>query len=615
MSEQIAASCPNNLEGTAAQLFLLLVNHLVQAKCSLGSPEQYPPDHGPNLKDLDEFDFIVVGGGSAGSVVANQLSSNGKWTVLVLEAGGYPSATSDVPILYGELANTHEDWQYETEPSEGVFLGEENGRNKWPRGKALGGSSSINYMLYTRGNKNDYDRWAHQGNTGWDWSNVERSFEEMENLMDDSGQKKLLSLHSYESGEPVVNIVKEAAWELGYPTVEGENSNDPLGYFNAPLTVENGTRLNAAKAFLGKVKNRKNLFVAVHAFVPKVVIDHDSKTATGVEVKLGKQTLIIKARKEVIVSGGAVNSPQLLMLSGIGPKDHLQHFGIRVVENLPVGDNLQDHPAFKGFHMKYSPDLANSYTEQDILHDAFEYFVHKQGKFAEVSMMNQIGFINTKNSSAYPNLEILSFLSNPENNYAPFKTLRKIVCASFFDSLVEYGSGSPVLSTFVILLKPKSRGRILLKSRNPFDKPLIHAGYFTDENDEDMEFMLEGVRYLEKVTRTQAFTKYNPEIFRSNFCQNFDYGSDDYWKCSIRHLVATLFHPAGTCKMGPVSDETSVVDPRLRVKGVNNLRVADASIMPEIVSNHPNAASMMIGYKAGQMIIDDWSKQKEHNEL
>nr|CAQ19345.1 putative glucose-methanol-choline (GMC) oxidoreductase [Chrysomela tremula] len=619
MSDQILdATCPNNLQGSTAQLFLFLVNHLLLAKCDLGSPGHYPRDHGPLLEDGDEFDFIVVGGGSAGSVLANRLTSNGKWSVLVLEAGGYPSSISDIPLLATELANTNEDWQFVTEPSEKAFLADEHRRSIWPRGRALGGSSTINYMMYTRGNKRDFERWAELGNSGWDWNNIEKSYEEMENLVSDGEQKeKLLSLYEYESGEPVVDVIKQAAGYLGYPSVRREDPHNPLGYYSAPLTVGKGTRLNAAKAYLGKVKHRENLFVAVDALVTKVAIDNETKTATGVAVEINKRSLNLRARKEVILSAGAISSPQLLMLSGIGPKNHLDSLGIQAVENLPVGENLQDHMSFRGFAVKFGRGFEDSArTDKNLLDDAYEFFAHRRGAFSHISSLNLAGFINTRNGSVYPNIEVLHVSSHPGNDYAPIKVFRKLGFASFLDSLGRFGSnGQHLLSLFVALLKPRSRGRVTLKSTNPLDKPVIQAGYFTDEGDEDLENIMEGVRYLENLTETPAFLRHDPEIFRPEFCAHFAFRSDEYWKCVIRRLTSTLFHPVGTCKMGPEADETSVVDPWLRVKGVRNLRIADAAIMPEIVSSHTNAASMMIGYRAGEMIIDDWSSRQRYSEL
>nr|XP_023022655.1 glucose dehydrogenase [FAD, quinone]-like [Leptinotarsa decemlineata] len=549
-SYNITDPCPNNLQGVPAQLFLTLLNSLMAAKCSLGSSQLYPDDYAPKLMDGDEFDFIVIGAGSAGSMVANKLSENKNWKVLVLEAGEHPSATSDIPSLTFSLQGTAEDWQYKTEFSEKSCLGIEDSICKWPRGKALGGCSSVNYMLYVRGNKRDYDEWAESGNVGWDWESVFPHFKEFERLESEVfsglyGTNGSLPITRYESGIPVAQTIKEAGRVLGYPSLDEENPVKPLGFLNILNNIENGTRFNAAKAFLGSVKDRENLSVARQSFVKKIIIDEKSGTAKGIEVAIGNRTLKLYAKNEIILSAGAINSPQLLMISGIGPKKHLGELGINVIKDLPVGQNLQDHLIFMGFLVKTNSNAVKPQNPQDATDDIYKYMMYRSGEMSRMGITNLMGFVNTKNDSIYPNIQFHHLLFRPGDTYI----LRTIYTAMGFNENVtnrmfEYTEKNPVLQPIPTLLRPISKGEILLRSDSPFKTPIIRTGYFTDEKDEDMNELLTGISY--------------------------------------------------------------VVNSRLMVHGLKNLRVVDASIMPNIVSGNTNAASMMIGHKGGVMIVEDW---------
>ncbi|XP_072381726.1 glucose dehydrogenase [FAD, quinone]-like [Diabrotica undecimpunctata] len=604
-------SCPGNLQSVSGYLFLTLINSLLESKCQLGLTEVYNDNYGPLIKDGDEFDFVIVGSGSAGSVLANKLTENPEWRVLVLEAGGYPSASSDIPATFASLQGTDEDWQYKMEPSDTACLGFKDGVCRCPRGKVLGGTSTINAMMFIEGNSRDYDQWAEMGNTGWDWSNVKEQFQRLTQSIPECKNK-------YHSGEPIINALIEANELLGYKSQEEYNPEDPIGTVTGNVCIQNGQRQNNAKVFLGKYKDRKNLYVATHSFVEKILVDPVTKTASGVMVRIHGKTLSVQATKEVIVSSGAINSPQLLMLSGIGPRENLGEVGIHLIKELPVGENLQDHLIHIGFDIALSLDsILPEHKTEKILDQLYEYFMHQTGYMSTIGTINYWTFINTKNDSEFPNIQYHhSFFGQHDNVMVPTVFSKAMgVNDDVLKSKLEYLNSSNLLAIFPTLLNPKSFGKVILKNKNPRDHPLIFNGLLSDKNDEDLNTMLEGIRVLEKLIETSPVKKFHPQIAKLNLpaCDKYEFRSDDYWRCSIRYLSTHIYHPTSTCSMGPKDDGTSVVDPRLRVHGIKRLRVADASIMPKIVSANTHAASMMIGQKAADMIKEDWIKN--HEEL
>uniref|UniRef100_A0A6P7FPQ9 Glucose dehydrogenase [FAD, quinone]-like n=1 Tax=Diabrotica virgifera virgifera TaxID=50390 RepID=A0A6P7FPQ9_DIAVI len=588
-------TCPGNLQGMSGYFFLTLLNSLLSSKCKLGNTNDYTEDYAPRLKDGDEFDFIVVGSGSAGAVVANKLSENPNWKVLVLEAGGYPSATSDIPALIFS-GPQEEDWQYRAEPSPLSCLGFRDGQCVWPRGKGLGGTSILNAMMYIKGNKRDYDTWEKLGNAGWGWDTVKEHFKKLENMQpkgvsDQYGRDGYMSLNRYPSDHPIASELHEAYKKMELPLLNEENPTNPLGTLTAFQCIKDGIRFNTGRAFLGQVKSRSNLMTALHSFVQKVIINRKSKSATGVQVEVGEKIINVKVKKEVIVSGGSVNSPQLLMLSGVGPKHHLEKVNVNIIKDLPVGKHLEDHGLHFGFFVKFNPEIQLVNNQIDTI---YKYFAHQQGNLGSLMITNIMSFINTKNDSQFPNLQHHYFLF-PMNDtliastFPPAIGLKDEILANINDAIKE----KSVLAITSTILNPKSHGQILLKTNNAKDKPLIYPEYFSDQNDEDIRVMLESLRFLENLIETPPLKKYDPQIVQFNLpeCEKFEFRSDDYWKCSIRYLTSSAFHPTGTCKMGPKDDGTAVVDSELRVFGINNLRVADASIMPNIVSANTHAPS------------------------
>lgn len=340
------------------------------------------------------------------------------------------------------------------------------------------------------------------------------------------------------------------------------------------------------------------------------------KICKGVVVKIGSETKTILARKEVILSAGAINTPQILMLSGIGPKSHLEELGIDLVQDLKVGENLQDHLFYPGFMFKLHPKTVPQFHPLHAIDELYRYFMYRDGEMGTISLTNFLGFINTKKNSRYPNLELHHVFQGQNDRYLLPEMIR---AGSYDDAIaaaqVEANKEAPTANFYPILLNPKSRGRITLKSNDPQDKPLIDLNLLDDKEDE--EVLLEGIRYSEKMLRTKNFSKHLPQIVDLDIpnCREFELQSDDYYKCAMRNLGTTLFHPVGTCKMGPHTDNASVVDSRLRVHGVGHLRVVDASIMPLITSGNTMAPSIMIGFKGGEMILEDSHHKVGHMEL
>lgn len=466
-------------------------------------------------------------------------------------------------------------------------------------------------MLYLRANQRDYDRWVEDGNKGWDFDNILKYYDEIENNQSSKTSKESkshLALSRYNSTEPVAKAIQKSAELLGYPTY-AQNKN--LGFFSSTQTISKGLRVNTATAFLGNGQNRPNLVIALNAHVHKIVINR--KKAESVIVNINGKILTIKASEEIILSAGAINSPQILMLSGIGPKQHLEDLGIPVIKNLPVGANLQDHPIFLGL---ISTLAQNSTNFLDPIEEIYKFFRHQKGAFSEIGITNLIGFINTKNDSQYPNVQYHSVLSTKKDSYLLPEFLRSLGLQDQYAKIImEKNIEQPLLFTCPTVLNPKSRGRILLKSQNPLDHPIIYDQYLTES--EDVETMIEGIQFFEKQLETEPFKDINATLLELPIeeCKNFEFRSKDYWRCSMKYFTTTIYHPVGTCKMGRETNPEAVVDSKLRVHGISNLRVVDASIMPSIVSVNTNGPVAALALKGGTMILENWERKQQRDEL
>lgn len=527
-------------------------------------------------------------------------------------------------MLWFDLQKTEYDWQYYVEKSDKASIGMKNGCY-WPSGKTLGGSSSINAMTYVRGSKRDYDQWEEMGNPTWDYENVLKYFKKSEGnkeqwITDEDegkyhGTDGPLPITSFRDSTPIKSVIYGAAKELKYAEIIDINANATLGFTYVFGTIENGKRTSAAKAFLFAAKDRPNLTVIKNAFVTKIVINSKGE-AEAVNFSVSGKDIIAKAGKEIILSAGAVSTPKILMLSGIGPEEHLNELGIEVTKNLPVGKNLEDHlmvPYILSFH-KSIAQVASDKENMDML---YMYMRYNIGAYGTIGATDFTGFVNTLNNTEgeSPDIQYTFFYFN-KGSPSLLKTLQTIgYNDEISDSITKAGEETNILISDIVLLNPKSSGKIELRSNDPFDKPKVFANYLNEQ--EDLDTVLRGIRLKQKFLATDSYKQNEAEEVRVNIpgCTELEYDSDEYWYCYIRHMSSTMYNPTGTAKMGPISDKSSVVDSRLRVKGIKGLRVADASIMPKIVSGNANAPTIMIGEKAADFIKEDWADSVKHTEL
>jgi choline dehydrogenase len=522
-------------------------------------------------------DYVVVGTGSAGAVIANRLSADPGVSVVALEAG--PRDTGKfvrIPAAFAKLFRTELDWDYVTEPQKELA-----GREiYWPRGKMLGGSSSMNAMMWVRGFGADYDEWAAQAGPEWSYAEALSYFRRIENVTaawhfvngDESGVTGPLILSRQRSPRSSTAAWLAAARECGFGSAH-PNSATPEGFCETVVTQRRGARWSSADAYLKPVLRRKNLDVLTEATATRVLIDDNR--ATGVEFDQDGQRRIVHARREVILCGGAINTPQLLMLSGIGDSGHLDDHGIDTVHHAPeVGQNLYDHLVTPlGFDVGEDTLFVAEKPKQLI-----NYLLRRRGMLTS-NVGEAYGFVRSRPELELPDLELI---------FAP---------APYFDE----GIGEPYPGHAVvfgpILLTPHSRGQILLRSADPHAKPIIDPRYLSDADGLDRATMMAGLRICARMAETSPLKELLGTIARPRNATELDEATLEEALTTCSH---TLYHPVGTCRMG--SDDASVVDPQLRVRGVEALRVADASVMPSIIRGHTHAPAVLIGEKSADLI-------------
>lgn len=524
-----------------------------------------------------DSDYIIIGGGSAGSVMAGRLSEDPNIQVLLLEAGGQgDSWLVKTPVAAVAMLPTRiNNFAFETVPQPGL-----NGRKGYqPRGKGLGGSSAINAMVYTRGHRSDYDHWASLGNVGWSYDELLPFFKRSENnsrIQDEfHGNAGPLHVSDLQTHNPFHQIYLDAARQAGFPINHDFNgaSQEGLGIYQ--VTQQNGERWSAARAYLHPHRaHRQNLRVETRVNVTR--IRFEGRRAVGVECIKSGRRLVLRARKEVILCAGAFQSPQLLMVSGIGPGSHLQSLGINVLHDLPgVGQNLQDHPDFIFGYESKSLDLMGI-SVRGTAHlgsELVKYMRTRQG-FIGTNFAEAGGFLKTDPQLNAPDVQLHFVVALVEDHARRLRTAHGFSC-------------------HVCLLRPKSRGEVTLANTDPMQAPLIDPSFLTHED--DLETLVKGYKLTQKLMDAPALKSVrHRDVFTAHV------RTDDDIRQVLRDRSDTVYHPVGTCKMG--TDAMAVVDPQLKVMGLQGLRVVDASIMPTLIGGNTNAAVIAIAEKAVDMI-------------
>lgn len=535
------------------------------------------------MKDYGTFDYVVVGGGTAGCVLANRLSQDPEVSVLLLEAGGKDDwIWIHIPVGYLFcIGNPRTDWCYRTQPEPGL-----NGRSiLYARGRVLGGSSSINAMLYLRGQARDYDEWGQQvGDASWSWQQVLPLFKGSEDHWRGAdemhGAGGEWRVEQQRLRWDVLDRFAEAANQAGITATDDFNRGNNLGSSKFEVNQRRGLRWNTSKAFLRPVLGRPNLKVVTGALIDRV--SFETKRASGVEFELGGERFSAKCRVETILAAGSIGSPAILQRSGVGPAGRLNELGIPVIHELPgVGENLQDHlqlrMIFKVSGIKSLNQIANSWLGK--LKMGIEYALTRSGPLSMAP--SQLGiFAKSDPTLATPDLEF---------------HVQPLSLDKFGDPLHRF----PAFTASVCNLRPSSRGRVSIASRDPAAAPLIAPGYLS--TDADRRLAAVSLKLTRRIAAMPALAPYRPE----EYLPGAKYQTDDELAHAAGDIGTTIFHPVGTCKMGRAEDGAAVVDSRLRVLGLAGLRVVDASIMPTITSGNTNSPSLMIAEKGARMIRED----------
>ena len=530
------------------------------------------------------FDYIIVGAGTAGCVLANRLSANPKTQVLLLEAGKKDDYFwIDIPVGYlYTIGNPRTDWCYQTEPDPGL-----NGRSiGYARGKVLGGCSSINAMIYMRGQRDDFDHWQSLGNKDWGWDDVLPIFKMSEDYQhgpdDFHGVGGEMRVEERRVNWEILDAWRDAAAEFGIPKIKEFNRGDNFGNAYFQMNQRRGVRWNATKAYLRPAENRPNLTVLSNVLVEKVELNDSSQRpkATGVKIRRAdKSSTIFKADQEVLLSAGAIGSPQILQLSGIGSSELLGSRNVPMrVDLRGVGENLQDHLQVRSVYQVENTVTLNQKAGSQIGKAlmGLEYFFFKTGPLT------------------MPPSQLGAFAkSDPNRSTANIEWhVQPLSLDKFGDPLHKFNAITPSVCN----LRPTSRGQVRIKSDDPEEHPTIRLNYLSTSEDE--EVAVEGLRFTRRIMRAEALKKFNPVELKPGA----EIRTDTQLLEAARDLGTTIFHPVGTCKMG--SDESAVVNDRLEVHGVANLRVIDASIMPTITSGNTNAPTVMIAEKGAKFILE-----------
>ncbi|XP_048484061.1 ecdysone oxidase [Plutella xylostella] len=557
----------------------------------------------------ETFDFIIAGGGTAGLVLANRLTEVAHWRVLVVEAGGDPSLLSVIPGTFPFTAHTPEDWNYFNERTNDTSHALNLEKASLTIGKALGGSSSINHLLYERGNPADYNSWGDLGNEGWSWDEITYYFKKLEGVIDRKIFDRPTAEQHCSNGPISVQEHKANAQfqrdnakllqgfaEIGMKTLPDLIGDDQMGSATQDFPInKDQTRASTAQNYLLPIKSRPNLYVLKNSLVTQVIIENDTAVGVKVKVNLGEEIQLF-ANVEVIVSAGTYNTPKVLLLSGVGPKDDLESMGIQVKANLPVGQNLQDH-AFVPMVITGERNIFTTVESALSLLDLTTF---------PLPVVN--GAFSLSGEGSVPDIQHITLIGGASSPLFFYFCLVNFnynlqLTTAFITSTLT----SQIVFSLVQLMRPASKGYVKLRSTDPNDAPIINHRYLEEE--EDVERLVAGLKKMYTLRKSSPFKKERSKAVlpRIKECAKYKKGSHDYFKCYAKQTVTTTFHPLGTCKMA-AKDKGGVVDSRLRVYGISRLRVVDASIIPVQPCAKMFAPTVMIAEKAADMIKQDYGK-------
>lgn len=518
--------------------------------------------------------------------------------------------------MFFGIQHTEFTYPYYVEPNGRSCKAFKNDQCHWPRGKVIGGSGAINAMLFVRGNRFDYDRWSKEGSDGWSYDEIWPYFEKLVRPVgNETHPQGYVMVNEFPHfDEDIGDILFKGSSELGVPTVEEFIEGSYIGYSRIKGTINNGHRASTGKGHLGKVSHRPNLKVIKNAQVTKLIFDSTGKRVEAIEFNLRqKHQLKVNVNREAILSAGTIDTPKVLMLSGVGPQKELDAFNIPVIHDLPIGENLQDHVLIQ----VYWRLPGNPYDQKQLLDAVYQYLIHNRGPFTAHGPTSITGFINTnfEKNNVYPDIELHHLiirrgdLLGLDQLIGGFNVKDELK-AELLNTVKDYD----ILVMFAILAHPKSVGNLQLKSNSPQDPPLIKADYLSAS--EDVEVLLRAMQYLMKLEQTQAFREKQVELLHIPLeeCDQYQFKSENYWKCYFSYFSSTCYHHVGTVKMGAANDESACVDSCLKLKGTDNLRVIDASVMPYVTSGNTNAPTAMIAEKASDLIKEYWSASSDSND-
>ncbi|GJQ78170.1 hypothetical protein Trydic_g2501 [Trypoxylus dichotomus] len=571
----------------------------------------YDPYIEKELNDEETYDFIIVGAGSAGSALVHRLSEVSNWKILLLEAGGEPDTISDIPMWSSLVHLTDKNWKFYTEKQENMYLGLRDQRMYFPRGKLLGGTSQLNFMIHSRGANEDYDIWAKLGNPGWSYEDVLPLFKKLETCKVNRTDAEARGTNGPVSVEEpyrtkVADIFIEAAQNLGHKYVD-YNGKNHVGVSYVQGTLSNGFRCSGERCYIRPIKDRKNLTIRLNSHVTKVLTK--DKRAYGLEFERNRKIYRVYATKEIILSAGAINSPHILLLSGIGPREELSKVGIELIQDLPVGQKMYDHPAFFGLGFVINETVIHN--DNDVWEEESLIKLHKEGKGILTSIGNAEALLFAKTPLArgdVADFEILFISSHFCDDFDKGLGSTTSLSKKMYDHVCPEYEGMAKVFPMIVLMHPKSHGHLKLASSSYKVPPKIYPRFLTDPEGHDIRTFIAGIREALRIMQSPPFDKYGTELIDKPVlgCEDIVFDSDEYWECALRYMTNMVFHHSTTCKMGPADDPESVVDNRLRVYGITGLRVADISIIPTQVTGHTNVPAFLIGEKAADMMKEEY---------